>query len=158
MVKAGGFLLLTAIGWLVLSASGYSTDTKNNVETKFGAPITLKEPIELSQVIKEFAKFEKKEILTTGTVAKVCEKKGCWMTINTDVEDVRVTFKDYGFFVPLALKDKPVLLQGQIEKKIVSVGDQKHLLEDAGAPKKEIDAITAPKAEFAFVATGVAIK
>jgi hypothetical protein len=152
MVKMRCKLLAILAGFLIFGATAWC------VETKFGAPITLKEPVEMTNVIKDFGKFAKKELLTTGTVTKVCEKKGCWMTIKTDVEDVRVTFKDYGFFVPVALKDKSVWMQGEIERKMVSVADQRHLLEDAGASKKEIEAVTAPKAEYAFVATGVAVK
>ncbi len=91
------------------------------------------------------------------TVAEVCPKKGCWMNVNgaKPKELVRVTFKDYGFFVPTELNGKEVALKGRFEKHTESVEEQKHLLQDAKRPQSEIDAITKPKEIFRFVATGV---
>lgn len=123
----------------------------------FGEKITLTTSTSLKAAIQTVAAFKDKEILATGTVEKVCEKKGCWMTIRTDAAEVRVTFKDYGFFVPVGSAGKPVRIQGRLEQKEVSVADQKHLLEDAGAPKAQIDGIKSPKQEYSFVASGVEI-
>ncbi len=91
------------------------------------------------------------------TVAEVCPKKGCWMNVSgaKSKEVVRVTFKDYGFFVPTELKGKEVALKGRFVKHTESVEEQKHLLKDAKSPQSEIDAISKPKESFRFVATGV---
>jgi len=91
------------------------------------------------------------------TVAEVCPKKGCWMNVKgaRSKEVVRVTFKDYGFFVPPELKGKEVALKGKFIKHVESVEEQKHLLKDAKAPQVEIDAITKPKETYRFVASGV---
>lgn len=97
------------------------------------------------------------EVLIKTTVAEVCPKKGCWMKINgpSKNEQVRVTFKDYGFFVPTELVGKEVALQGHYVKHVESVEEQKHLLKDAQRPQSEIDAVTKPKEVYRFVATGV---
>src|SRR2546423_15257819 len=46
-----------------------------------------------------------KTVTTEGSVRKNCERKGCWMELapaaSKDGPGLRVTFKDYGFFVPL---------------------------------------------------------
>jgi len=91
------------------------------------------------------------------TVAEVCPKKGCWMNVNgaKAKEVVRVTFKDYGFFVPTELNGKEVALKGRFVKHTESVEEQKHLLKDAKRPQSEIDAISKPKESFRFIATGV---
>ena len=39
------------------------------------------------------------ELVFEATIDEVCQMKGCWMTLESD-QKVRVTFKDYGFFVP----------------------------------------------------------
>jgi hypothetical protein len=39
--------------------------------------------------------------------------------------------KDYAFFVPTALKGKNVVLEGNAERKVISVNEQKHYAEDA---------------------------
>lgn len=97
------------------------------------------------------------DAIIKATVTEVCPKKGCWMKVkgtNND-EQLRVTFKDYGFFVPTELIGKEVALQGRYIKHTESVEEQKHLLKDAKRPQSEIDAITAPKTTLRFVSTGV---
>lgn len=97
------------------------------------------------------------EVVVKTTVAEVCPKKGCWMSVKGAKanEQVRVTFKDYGFFVPTELVGKEVALKGHYVKHVETVDEQKHLLQDAKRPQSEIDAITQPKETLRFVATGV---
>jgi hypothetical protein len=97
------------------------------------------------------------DVIIKATVAEVCPKKGCWMQVQgaKPSEQVRVTFKDYGFFVPTELVGKEVVLKGRYVKHIESIEEQKHLLQDAKRPQNEIDAITKPKETLRFVATGV---
>lgn len=91
------------------------------------------------------------------TVTEVCPKKGCWMKVKGSAHDkqVRVTFKDYGFFVPTELVGKEVVLHGHYMKHVESVEEQKHLLKDAKRPQSEIDAVTEPKETLRFIASGV---
>lgn len=122
---------------------------------KFGSEISLKESISLKSAVASFDSIKDKDILVQGSVAKVCQKKGCWMIIKTDAENVRVTFKDYKFFVPLDSAGDAVLMQGRLERKETSVKDQKHYLKDEGASGAEIAAVKEPKLEYSFVASGV---
>ena len=122
---------------------------------KFGAPVTLTSPTSLKTATSSFDLYKERDLLAGGIVTKVCQQKGCWMAIKTDAIDVRVTFKDYGFFVPFSSTGRSVRMQGRLFKKEMSVGEQKHLLEDEGASKAAIDAVKTPKTEFAFVASGV---
>ncbi len=101
--------------------------------------------------------YSEGEVIVKSTVAEVCPKKGCWMKVQgaRPGEQVRVTFKDYGFFVPIDLVGKEVALQGRYIKHTESVEEQKHLLQDAKRPQAEIDAIKKPKETLRFIATGV---
>ena len=74
----------------------------------FGKKVQLKQMISLEKAINDFKNIESREIVIKGVVKDVCVKKGCWMTLNNDNESVRVTFKDYGFFVPASLKSKNI--------------------------------------------------
>ncbi|RZL41189.1 MAG: DUF4920 domain-containing protein [Pedobacter sp.] len=48
-----------------------------------------------------------------GKVVDVCKKKGCWMTLQMPNGDpMRVTFKDYAFFMPMDIVGKNVVLDG----------------------------------------------
>ena len=94
-----------------------------------------------------------------GTIEKTCAKKGCWMTVQ-DENGVatRITFKDYGFFVPTEGADgKEVVFSGVAKRKVTDVATLRHFAEDDGKTEAEINAITEPKQEIEFVATGVVI-
>lgn len=90
-----------------------------------------------------------------GRVEKVCEKEGCWVTLDDGGKSVRVSFKGHSFVVPAKLKGQKVMAEGRLTRSEVSVAKQKHLLEDEGAPASQIAAIKAPKVEFEFVADGI---
>ena len=121
----------------------------------FGGKINLGQIISLEKAIKDFKNIENREVIIRGVVKDVCVKKGCWMTLKNNGESVRVTFKDYGFFVPASLKNKKIKAQGTLVKKMESVSLAKHYLEDKGATKEEIERVKAPKEIFHFIATGV---
>lgn len=98
-------------------------------------------------------------VLFSGEILDVCDVKGCWMIIKTeDAGDMRVTFKDYGFFVPMeGIVGKTAVIKGDCKKQETSVEDLRHYAQDAGKLEQEIAKITDPKVEFAFVASGVGI-
>ena len=110
-------------------------------------------------------KLEKTEgfenIQVEGKVSAVCQKKGCWMTIVSDdasKQEMVVKFKDYGFFMPLDLAGKTVIMEGNAYKETTSIDELRHYAEDAGKSEAEIAKITEPKVELKFEATGVIIK
>ncbi|WP_019989511.1 DUF4920 domain-containing protein [Rudanella lutea] len=94
-----------------------------------------------------------------GTVESVCKMKGCWMKVKTaDGQTMRVTFRDYGFFVPKDIVGKQVVFEGTAQQTTTSVADLKHYAEDAGKSKAEIAKITQPEKAVTFVADGVIVK
>lgn len=116
--------------------------------------------ITVDKLNKQLKKDNKKveNVSIKGKVTDVCDKKGCWLTIQTeDNSKFFVKMKDYAFFVPTALKGKNVVLDGSAERKVISVNEQKHYAEDAKQPQSEIDAITQPKEEIRFVANGIKV-
>lgn len=94
-----------------------------------------------------------------GEIKEVCTKKGCWFTMDlANGEPMRVTFKDYGFFIPTNSQGFPIILEGVATLTETDVETLRHFAEDQGNSKEEVDAITAPKREITFEATGVMIK
>ena len=93
-------------------------------------------------------------------ILATCQMKGCWMNLDLgNGEQMHVTFKDYGFFVPKGGVDgKMAIVQGKAYVDTIQVDEAKHLAEDAGKSAAEIAAITQPKVELGFEATGVMIK
>ncbi len=87
--------------------------------------------VELAALLKDPAASEGKEVALEGTVRKACEKKGCWMELapgdaKAKGPGVRVTFKDYGFFVPLDSAGSKVKIEGVVSVKELSDERVKH--------------------------------
>lgn len=98
------------------------------------------------------------EAKVSGVVESVCQVKGCWMKVKlNDGQTMRVTFKDYGFFVPKDIAGKTIVFEGNAKTKTTSVEELRHYAEDAGKSKDEIAKINEPKTELAFEANGVLV-
>ena len=92
------------------------------------------------------------------TINEVCQKKGCWMTLDLGgKQESFVKFKDYAFFVPKNAQKHDVVVEGKAFIKEVSVEEQQHYAKDAGASQQAIDSITQPKKTLLFQANGVLI-
>jgi hypothetical protein len=134
--------------------------TKPEVITNaYGETITTEGAFALASLNEQVAGKDSVILTLKGTIEKTCAKKGCWMTVQ-DEHGVatRVTFKDYGFFVPTEGADgKEVVFSGVAKRKVTDVATLRHFAEDDGKTEGEINAITEPKEEIEFVATGVVI-
>ncbi|GAB2486009.1 DUF4920 domain-containing protein [Algoriphagus taiwanensis] len=95
----------------------------------------------------------------SGEIKEVCTKKGCWFAMDLpNGESMRVTFKDYGFFIPTNSQGFPIVMEGKAILTETDVETLRHFAEDQGKSKEEVEAITEPKREITFEATGVVIK
>lgn len=90
-----------------------------------------------------------------GPVDAVCQAKGCWMTLTGGEEEMMVKFKDYGFFVPKDIDGREVVVHGKAYYQVTTVEELRHYAEDAGQSAEELAAITEPKRELRFLASGV---
>lgn len=95
-----------------------------------------------------------------GTIVQTCAAKGCWMKVAMiDGDTLRITFKDYGFFVPKSgMEGKEVVFEGVAKNDVTSVETLQHFAKDGGASDEEIATITEAKNEINFIASGVMIK
>ena len=151
--------MMTACGQKAQTFDPNSTDpTKDGKH--FGAVITADNAIAYDEVPGKMGSVDSLNMKETGKVNEVCQKKGCWMTLVSDQPgqpDMRVTFKDYAFFMPKDLSGKHVVVDGYAYVETTSVDVLRHYAEDAGKSKEEIAAITEPKREVSFEASGVLI-
>ena len=103
-------------------------------------------------------KIKSSEFLTSGKIISSCPKKGCWVKIITDSEEVFVTFKDYSFFVPKkGIINKEIIINGIIKTETISVSQLKHYAYDAGESEEFISKIKHSKVTNSIIAEGVAI-
>ena len=94
----------------------------------------------------------------SAKVNSVCQKKGCWMRLDLgEQQEVLVKFKDYGFFVPMDIAEKEVIVEGVAFVEETDVETLKHFAEDAGKSADEIAAITQPEQVYSFISSGVRI-
>lgn len=92
------------------------------------------------------------------TILDVCQKKGCWMTLDLGAENQNfVKFTDYAFFVPKDAMQDEVIVNGKAYIHEETVERQKHYAKDGGQSQAEIDKITKPKKTMYFMADGVLI-
>ena len=128
---------------------------------KFGDSISVDGALSTDEMMKKFADLKEGDTLEVkfkSEINEVCQKKGCWMTLDlADDKEAFVKFKDYGFFVPKNAQDKEVVVNGKAFVSIESVDDLKHYAKDAGKSQAAIDSITEPKVTYSFMADGVLI-
>jgi Domain of unknown function (DUF4920) len=89
-----------------------------------------------------------------GRVAEVCKMKGCWMVLTDDRNTVRITFKDYAFFVPRDLAGKTVVAEGILSKKVLTEEEAEHLAAESSAPAPPG---RVSREEWALVASSVVV-
>lgn len=125
----------------------------------FGNAITEENAIPLSELSQKLSGTDSLNIKVQGKITDVCQKKGCWMDMDLgNGQTMKVTFRDYGFFVPKGAAGKNAVIEGSAYLDTLSVDELRHYAQDGGATQAEIDSIQKPEVEISFVADGVVIK
>src|SRR5262249_20961152 len=90
----------------------------------------------LASVLEKPDEFANQTVTVEAKVRRNCTRRGCWMELSEAMDPTlpgcRVTFKDYGFFVPLDSAGSTAKVQGTVEVTRVTPGEVAHL-ESAGA-------------------------
>lgn len=135
------------------------TDSLTVDSTHFGEVIDAEGAMTMADLAAAMESGDSVSMKVSTVAKECCQKKGCWMKVETaDGSLMRVTFKDYGFFVPMDIGGKEIVMEGMAVRDTTSVDDLRHYAEDGGASEEEIAAITEPEVSTTFVATGVMIK
>jgi hypothetical protein len=123
----------------------------------FGAPLGTGTAVALSDVLKAPDKYADRSVLVEGEVRRACTRKGCWMELSAAqdpaVPGCRVTFKDYGFFVPTDSAGSKARVEAKVETKVIKPSLVTHL-EEEGAQFAD-KAADGSAREVRLVATGV---
>jgi predicted small lipoprotein YifL len=127
-------------------------------EVFFGDKIDPAGAIPIAELKSQMSDKKEMAVKVIAPIQAVCQKKGCWMDLSAADGSVRVTFKDYSFFVPKDAAGKEAVVEGIAKVEETSVQDLKEYAKDAGKSKEEIEAITEPKQELVLEASGVMIR
>lgn len=164
-------LVILAVGMALGTACQKQTSETTTEEVRTEAAVTDTIPgnygafvgeagiMSTSGMLAEVEKDGNFEGKISGEIKEVCTKKGCWLTMDLpNGETMRVTFKDYEFFVPTTSQGYPVILSGAAVLSETDVETLRHYAEDGGMSKEDVEKITEPKREITFESVGVIIK
>lgn len=137
---------------LVIALSGCA-GTSHAPETVYGRPRALTSPpLTLEQASSEANVGQ--TLAVKAPAAEVCQNKGCWMVLTEGARSIRVTFRDYAFFVPKDIAGKTVVVEGVLSRKLLSADEAKHYAEESGAGATTPPG---PREEWSLVATSVVV-
>ena len=97
--------------------------------------------VALSEVLSSPEKYDGQTLRTEGVVRQVCQKAGCWMELATTEKSTgaRVTFKDYGFFVPKDAQRSHAKVEGTIKLTELSESRAKHYTDEGATVPRGAD-------------------
>jgi hypothetical protein len=109
-------------------------------------------PLPLSSVLSK--PEDGRQVLVEGVVRRACSQMGCWMELAPAEggPGVRVTFKDYGFFVPTDSAGAKARVQGSLQIKQLTAAQAEHLRAEGGSMA------AGAQREVRLVATGVELR
>ncbi len=139
---------------LVLCAMAFAVAAQKSQH--FGAAFTDAKTVSLKDALRDVEKLSGKTIKIEGEITDVCQEKGCWLVVTDGRQEMRVKFKDYGFFVPKDASGRKVILEGVVEKKTISEDHAKHIAQESGG-KQDPAKIKGPQEIIQMTATGVEI-
>lgn len=141
---------------VTLAAAMTAFAGENVVKRGSAIPADAK-PVALAKVMASPADYTKDAVVVDGYVQAACTRAGCWMQLTPDAgqEGVRVTFKDYAFFIPKDSAGMKARAEGVAVVKVLSKEDADHL-EGEGA--KLVRNADGTANEVSFVANGVELR
>jgi hypothetical protein len=137
---------------LLLATTAFATEAI----TRGAAVSKDAKAIPLVTVLDHPDAYTKNAVVVEGVIATSCTRQGCWMQLAPSAAEaarsVRVTFKDYGFFIPLDAKGMKARAEGVTVVKTLSKADADHLEEEGAKLPRQKDGTAL---EVSFVANGV---
>ena len=113
--------------------------------------------VDLADALGTIHAYTDTSVILEGSVHRVCQVKGCWMELVQEgaSRGLRVTFKDYGFFVPTDSDGYAARIEGMFETNVFSERDADHLIEEGVALTRNPDGTAT---EVSFVASAVELR
>jgi hypothetical protein len=113
--------------------------------------------VPLATVLENPSEYSKTPVVVEGVIEKGCSVKGCWIQLAPapGKAGVRVTFKDYGFFVPLDSKGMNARAEGVTSIKVLPKSEVDHLEGEGAKFKRNPDGSAN---EVSFIANGIELR
>lgn len=127
----------------------------------FGDAVTPDNAVPVATVAADPSPYVDQTVKLEGTVAEVCQMKGCWFTLqapqgrNVRLMVPRDADGNYVFTMPKDISGSTVIVEGTLTEETLSEETQRHLAEDAGEP---IEGDVAPRTELQMIPQGVLLE
>lgn len=145
------FVLLTQVAVAEVTRLSEPVEVTDDAEV-FGAPLDADaRSASLEALLDNPDDYLDTSVRVEARISQVCQKKGCFMIATAGDKAVRISFRDYSFFVPTDTGGKTVTLTGTLVERVLSEKQAAHFREDAGS-----DTIQAGKV-YEIVADSVSI-
>jgi hypothetical protein len=119
-----------------------------------GAPVPAGRAADVDVVLRESK--DGQQVVVEGTVRSACSHRGCWMELaSSQGPGLRVTFKDYGFFVPTDSAGARARLAGTLKVTTLSKAEADHLAGEGATLQRAADGTAR---EVRVVASGVELR
>jgi hypothetical protein len=145
--------LAFALATLIVAITALAADviTRGAALSKDGTVVPL------STVLAKPDAYTKEPVLVEGVIEASCSRQGCWMQLAPAKGEpsVRVTFKDYGFFIPLQALGMSARAEGVTVVKTLSKAEADHLEEEGAKLTRKEDGSAL---EVSFIANGVELR
>jgi len=150
---------------LVASSAGLAADgaqvvrlsepVKQTADSEsFGAPLDESVPmVALEELASDGGEYVGQAVRVAARVSEVCQKKGCFFIAQEGSSVMRVSFKDYGFFVPTDISGKRVVFTGEVVARELTVDEAAHYAEALGTAGSAVE----PGKVYEIVATAVRV-
>ena len=146
------FVLAAALAIGLPLAAGAQDDLVKRGEAIGDSPV-----VDLAEALRSISSYADRTVTLEGQVNRVCQMKGCWMELVPAGADrgIRVTFKDYAFFVPTDSSGARARLEGMFEQHTWSKADADHLIAEGVGLTRNPDGTAT---EVSFVAQAVELR
>ena len=150
MRAVAGALVMVALAWPLAAGA------QNGLITR-GDAIGDSPVVDLAHALRAVDAYADTTVILEGAVTKVCHVKGCWMELVPEGADrgIRVTFKNYAFFVPTDSQGLAARIEGVFEQNVFSKRDADHLIAEGVALTRNPDGTAT---EVSFVAQAVELR
>jgi hypothetical protein len=146
------FFSLLALGFSVAHA-----ETEFSADKAFGAAMPAAgEALTLTQAISQLDSTAESLVKIQGQITEVCQAKGCWMILVDGDTYARVTFEDYGFFVPIETSMQRSVVYGVLTESVLTGAQADHYAQDAGS--QSTLALEGEVREYSIVARSVQLE
>ena len=162
-MKTSPNTILGAAALVFLLAFAASSPAVAGPEGKtFGEPLSGSDTIKISELFSNPDEYLGETVRVEGVVTGVCEKRGCWMTLASDIEfeELRIKAVDGVIVFPVELKGKRAMAEGIFTKVEMTMEQtlkyREHHAEEHGE-EFDPESVTEPLIYYQIKVTGAVI-